>query len=261
MILVGHRGASYHAPENTRSSILKAWDLGAKGVEFDIQWTLDGEIILLHDETLERTGHIWDKDLPQGLLKDPAQNLSLKDIQKVDVGYFFSPTFKNEKIITLNEALNILPKGKFYLVEIKGGDSGILTMLEKSFLKNNLLLKEQVKFIGFDLGLMIECKKLLSKSKCEVYGIFDGPPDENDLINLKKAKLDGVDLRADEGGCNETIMNLLKRIQPHWKTITWVPKHPIKSDSMENAKRLKSLNVDFFTSNMPFDVIHYFHSL
>ena len=52
-LIWGHRGASGHAPENTLPAFKMAADMGADGVELDIQLTKDGEIVVCHDETIE----------------------------------------------------------------------------------------------------------------------------------------------------------------------------------------------------------------
>jgi glycerophosphoryl diester phosphodiesterase len=63
---IGHRGASAYNPENTMQSLERALMDGADGVEFDVHMTRDGTIVLLHDDTLERTtngtGKVWDFD-------------------------------------------------------------------------------------------------------------------------------------------------------------------------------------------------------
>ena len=63
-LIWGHRGASGHAPENTLPAFKMAADMGADGVELDIQLTKDGEIVVCHDETIDRTssGKGWLKD-------------------------------------------------------------------------------------------------------------------------------------------------------------------------------------------------------
>jgi glycerophosphoryl diester phosphodiesterase len=64
MEIWGHRGAFHFAPENTLTSFQIAADMGAFGVEFDIQLTKDGEVVIIHDETVDRTsnGHGFVKD-------------------------------------------------------------------------------------------------------------------------------------------------------------------------------------------------------
>jgi len=65
----GHRGAYDHAPENTLTGFQLAVEMGADGVEFDIQLTQDGEVVVIHDETVDRTsdgqGYVMDFTLSQ----------------------------------------------------------------------------------------------------------------------------------------------------------------------------------------------------
>src|SRR5690242_159422 len=54
--IVAHRGASAEAPENTMSAFRRAWELGVECVELDVHVTRDGETVVIHDDTTERTG-------------------------------------------------------------------------------------------------------------------------------------------------------------------------------------------------------------
>lgn len=60
----GHRGASGYAPENTMAAFEKAVEMGADGIELDVQLTKDGELVVIHDETIDRVsdGSGWVKD-------------------------------------------------------------------------------------------------------------------------------------------------------------------------------------------------------
>ncbi|MFK0246252.1 glycerophosphodiester phosphodiesterase [Amycolatopsis azurea] len=66
MLVIGHRGAAGHAPENTLVSVEKAITLGVDMVEIDIQTTRDGRLVVFHDKLLDRvtteTGYLWDLD-------------------------------------------------------------------------------------------------------------------------------------------------------------------------------------------------------
>lgn len=64
MLVLAHRGASGYAPENTMEAFKKAIEQGADGFELDVQLTKDGEIVVIHDETIDRTsdGKGWVKD-------------------------------------------------------------------------------------------------------------------------------------------------------------------------------------------------------
>jgi glycerophosphoryl diester phosphodiesterase len=65
LINFAHRGASAYCPENTMASFVRALELGASGIETDVQMTKDGRLVLIHDESLERTTgtKAWVKDL------------------------------------------------------------------------------------------------------------------------------------------------------------------------------------------------------
>ncbi|WP_370933746.1 glycerophosphodiester phosphodiesterase [Amycolatopsis sp. cg13] len=67
MLVIGHRGAAGHAPENTLASIRKAIGFGVDLVEIDVQATRDGQLVVFHDKLLDRvtgaTGYLWDFDL------------------------------------------------------------------------------------------------------------------------------------------------------------------------------------------------------
>ena len=54
--IFAHRGASAYAPENTLAAFDLAQRLGADGIELDVQLTKDGEVVVIHDETIDRTG-------------------------------------------------------------------------------------------------------------------------------------------------------------------------------------------------------------
>ncbi|MEE8445055.1 MAG: glycerophosphodiester phosphodiesterase [Alphaproteobacteria bacterium] len=107
---MGHRGARGHAPENTMAGLRKAAELGCRWVEFDVKLTADGELILFHDNTLERTtdgkGAVADK--------------SLAEMRSLDAGRWFSPDFTGEAVPTLDEAMAFLAaRGIGANVEIK----------------------------------------------------------------------------------------------------------------------------------------------
>ena len=55
MLKIGHRGAKGHAPENTLISFQTAMDLGVDGIELDVHLTSDNHLVVIHDDTLDRT--------------------------------------------------------------------------------------------------------------------------------------------------------------------------------------------------------------
>ena len=109
--VTSHRGGKGHAPENTLAGLRKAVELGARWVEFDVKLTADGEPVLFHDDTVNRT--------TDG--KGPVARKTLAELRELDAGRWFSPDFTGELVPTLAEAMDYLAaKGIGANVEIKG---------------------------------------------------------------------------------------------------------------------------------------------
>ena len=101
VVVAGHRGNVKFAPENTIPAFLKAAELGADLVEMDIRETKDGYLVIMHDETVDRTTNG----------KGRVEELTLEEIKKLDAGEWFSPEFKGTRVPTLHEVLEAI-KGK-----------------------------------------------------------------------------------------------------------------------------------------------------
>jgi glycerophosphoryl diester phosphodiesterase len=96
--VIGHRGAADCAPENTIAGIRKAKDLDCRWVEFDVRLTADGQLVLLHDERLERTTNGRGK----------VAELPLAEIRRYRAGHRFDAAFPTERVPTLAEAVEVL---------------------------------------------------------------------------------------------------------------------------------------------------------
>jgi glycerophosphoryl diester phosphodiesterase len=107
--IIGHRGGAAGFPENTLVAFKKAVELGADGVEFDVQLTKDGEVVVIHDELIDRTM------TGSGLVKEHT----LKELRQMSAGEFFSPDFKSEKIPTLAEVLEVVQDLEVINIELK----------------------------------------------------------------------------------------------------------------------------------------------
>jgi glycerophosphoryl diester phosphodiesterase len=93
--VIGHRGASGHAPENTMTAFRRAVELGAAFLETDLHISRDARLVAIHDATLDRTTN------GKGYVKD----YSLSELHQLDAGAWFSPQFAGEKIPTLEEII------------------------------------------------------------------------------------------------------------------------------------------------------------
>jgi len=107
--VIAHRGFSGRAPENTLAAISEAIAIGADMAEIDVTLTADERVVVIHDETLDRT------TTGAGKVADHSFN----DIRGLDAGSWFAPQFAGEKVPTLSEVLD-MTKGRILLnVEIK----------------------------------------------------------------------------------------------------------------------------------------------
>ncbi len=105
-LIIGHRGASLEAPENTLAAFQMALDAGCDGVEFDVQLSRDGVPVVIHDYDLRRTG----------LSTERIGDLTSQELSQIDVGSWFnakfpgrsSPSFADETVPSLSSVLALL---------------------------------------------------------------------------------------------------------------------------------------------------------
>jgi glycerophosphoryl diester phosphodiesterase len=120
IMVIAHRGFSGAAPENTLIAFRKGIEVGSDMIELDVHLSRDGEIVVIHDETLERTTN------GKGMVVDHI----LQELKKLDAGSSFRLTFAGERIPTLKEALD-LAKGRVPInIEIKNPTHGKYTIAE-----------------------------------------------------------------------------------------------------------------------------------
>ncbi|KAK3285521.1 hypothetical protein CYMTET_6875 [Cymbomonas tetramitiformis] len=152
MLIYGHRGASACCPENSEAS-LRAAITRAHGCEFDLRVTADNQIIVLHDATLLRTGTLsagQDKDSNENTsrapvcswdLKTDVSQLTLARLKNIDIGTWKGHEWRGERILTLQEALRIVPVEKGILAELKGNGIAVSDILRGMISMNNLALR------------------------------------------------------------------------------------------------------------------------
>src|SRR5512138_390835 len=96
--IFAHRGASAHAPENTLAAFRLALEHGADGIELDAKLTSDGQVVVIHDQTVERTTG------DPGMVRD----MTLAQLKALDAGSFFDSAFTREPIPTLAEVFDLI---------------------------------------------------------------------------------------------------------------------------------------------------------
>nr|WP_285851263.1 glycerophosphodiester phosphodiesterase family protein [Bacillus altitudinis] len=107
--IIAHRGSSSAAPENTIAAFDVAVEQGADYIELDVQMTMDQHVVVIHDDTVERTTN------GNGLVK----SYTLDQLKKLDAGSWFDQQYTNERIPTLQEILERYSQRIGILIEIK----------------------------------------------------------------------------------------------------------------------------------------------
>jgi glycerophosphoryl diester phosphodiesterase len=138
MKIIAHRGASQVAPENTMPAFLKAIQAGADAIELDVQMTRDNQVIVIHDEWLNRTtdGHGF------------VCNMTAKSMRQLDAGSWFHPTFANTKVPLLAEVLDFVSqKGIAIHIELKnnlipypGLENEVIQLIRQFRMENSVVL-------------------------------------------------------------------------------------------------------------------------
>ncbi len=148
-MVFAHRGASAYAPENTLSSFRLAVELGAPAIEFDVKLTGDGEVVVIHDQTLDRTSNA-NGDLRQ---------FTLSQLRKVDAGERFDSKFRGEQIPTLREVFDLFGNTVILNIELTNYASlqdDLVTRVAS--LVKQFHLEESVLFSSFHPGNLIRVR-------------------------------------------------------------------------------------------------------
>ena len=216
--VLGHRGAPALEPENTLRSFKKAIELGVDQIELDVHFSKEGELMVIHDEKLNRTTN------GKGFVKD----FTLAELKKLDAG-------KGEEIPTLQEVIKLVrDKDVFLQVELKELNMGkhVLDLIQK----NNF--EEKVMIISFLHKELRKIKELNSRIKT---GILIGRRFIDPLKRLREVKADAASMR-------HTLVS--KRLvgklhQNNVELTVWVV------NELKDVRRMVDLGVDIIGTDKP----------
>jgi len=188
----GHRGNSIAAPENTLAALTATRDCGGTSAEIDVVLTLDGELVLLHDDFLDRTTN------GKGL----ASRATLAQMRALDAGSWFSPAFTGERVPTLAQAVaHAAAIGLGLVVEIKEFQNLEGTYARIAELVETTDILDHAIFISFDHTVLKTLKDRIPAVRTE--GILHAR--HVDPVGLARAaRLDSVSVehgmfRAEDG--------------------------------------------------------------
>lgn len=144
-LVIAHRGASSLAPENTMAAVNAALRLGVDVVEVDVHRSSDGQLVVIHDDTVDRTTN------GQGAVN----RLTLAEIKALDAGSWFESSFENERIPTLREVMETVRNKATLLIELKGKRTEVRT----AELVQELGMADQVIIQSFDFRQIQKVKE------------------------------------------------------------------------------------------------------
>lgn len=231
--VIGHRGASSEAPENTLAANRLAFQQNADGIEIDVRLTKDHKLVCMHDKSTRRTA---DQEL---VIKEST----LKKLKSLDVGLWKGMKWKGETIPTLEEVLEEIPENKNIFIEIKTGTESIDPLIEdiqKSKIDNGCIT-----VISFHQEVVKEVKQSMESLNVNLLIAFSGPEEvsnEEVLQKLTEFKLDGV------GGENHSRLShafVAPILEANKKVHVWTV------DDIEQAKIYKELGLSSITTNVP----------
>ena len=155
-LVIAHRGDSAHRPENTLASFASALEIGAAYAEFDVHLTRDGEVVVIHDATLDCTTNG----------RGAVRSLTLAEIRRFSAGYpgRFGSTYAGERVPTLGEVLGLLRDRAQAMIEIKpdavtdDAEGGIEAHVVEEVRKAGM--EKEVALISFERRALVRCRTL-----------------------------------------------------------------------------------------------------
>lgn len=201
MRIIAHRGLSKYYPENTLIAYKKAYEKGIKYVECDISFTKDDIPVLLHDNKVDRTSN----------KKGKINKYSLEELKKLDFGSWLNISFKDERIPTLEEFLELCKELELIpYIEIKPIKNKKLIVKYCKIIIDivNKIDYHNIVFISFSLDILKEINKYYEYR----LGLITKKLNKNQLLKFIKIRNDINNLFIDHFNkkISEKIINLCK---------------------------------------------------
>ncbi|MCX5378994.1 glycerophosphodiester phosphodiesterase family protein [Streptomyces sp. NBC_00091] len=181
-VVYAHRGASAYAPENTLEAVDRARRLGFDWVENDVQRTRDGELVVIHDDTLARTTDV-EQVFPD---RRPwrVRDFTAAEIGRLDAGSWFGPRFAGARVPTLREYMERVQENQQrLLLEIKkpelypGIEAQTLELLEKTGWLDESHVSQRLVVQSFSA----DCVRIVHGLRPDLVTAFLGTPAVADL--------------------------------------------------------------------------------
>jgi glycerophosphoryl diester phosphodiesterase len=234
-LIVGHRGAMGHAPENTLASFDLAARLGADAIEMDVHLSEDGRLVVFHDSDLGRiTG-----------VSGPVQAASWRKISVLSAGALFDPRFKKEKVPSLEQVLGRYQSKK----SLRGAPLGFVIELKAhASLVRGRQLAQAVSRMITRFGL---APRTFVISFSHAYLPFVKAPVRKGILFYKRIKNPVARARAAGADCLCPRKDLVTAVMMRQARQEGLGVFAWTANSTEDYARLLRRGVDGITTNYP----------
>lgn len=246
--ILGHRGASAVAPENTLAAFSRAISDGADGIEFDVRLSRDGVPVVIHDATLKRTGRI----------DRLVSELTAAELQEVDVGSWFGETKKKtfrEKLPTLTQVFELFSanKGLLYIEMKCDKNEGPLLAAEVARLTREARMAERVVVESFDHAAIAAVKQI--DSGIRTAALFE-PRLTRPISTVRRLKMvdTALGVGADEIALHHTLAGVRvveKARQAGLEVVVWTVDDPTW------IRRARALDIKALIANDPASMLNH----
>ena len=230
MLIIAHRGASAHAPENTMAAFRLALKMNAVAMELDVHQTRDGKLAVIHDWDFRRVGGKRTK----------IGAVSMAQARAIDVGSWFSENFSSERAPELGDALD-LSRGRAELhIELKAGSGKYFGIEERvARLLDKRRAWEWTMISSFDHKALFRMREISSRARL---GYLLG------ISSLRKAWRQTREMRAES--LNISVRQARRRVveSAHRRGLKV---YVYTVDSPKEFSRLKRIGVDGVYANDP----------
>jgi glycerophosphoryl diester phosphodiesterase len=219
--ICAHRGASSSHPENTIASFKEAIRLGVHMIEFDVRFSKDSALVIIHDATLDRTTNG----------RENVNDYFLKELKKLDAGSWKNGKFKGEKIPTLEETLEIMPQNVWLNIHLKN-DVKLGSKVAGKIVELNRLHQS-----------ILACDKKTAEAAREVNRKIKICNMDRQDSSMRYVK-DTIDMNANfiqlKGRANNNLGNITQKLKKHNIKINYYG-----TNSPETLKMLFNSGVEF----------------
>ena len=226
--VVAHRGASGGFPENTASAFREAIRLGVEMIEFDVHLTADQQLVIIHDGSVDRTSNATGR----------VAELRLAEIKALDAGGWFGERFAGERLLTLAEALELMPPQMRLNVHVKAYPEDrerLVPLVVEELVRRELLNRA---FIASDEASLALARKL--EKRLEICNLSTRPAET--YVSRSAA----IGCRILQPGNAMTTAALVAQAHAEGMTV-----NPFYADDEEEMRRLIACGVDGILTNYP----------